>query len=788
MNIKMSPLALVISTILSVSSLSAFAGKPSQNTGNIAADETVTDIVLNSGDREQSVYGHAINTEINSGASQYVYYGGSATNTVINEGGSQSVYGSLGREATTITGTTINGGTQTIRSYSEGTTNPIPNEGLVIKIDDTTINNGGVQNITLTAWDGAGAYLDQRIEVKNTRINDGVQNVTLLMDPRLGGNATLHALATGTTINNGGVQNLYINEDWYLVDKNFIVEANNTVINTGGTQIIGVHTLATSTTINGGVQNVFGTTTDTTINSGQSWLYTGALADGKTEINVAGEMLMEAGSHATDITINGGTLSMTDLTDTTSSHIPAQVDKLAMDGGSVSFLRDSEGDYAALNIGELSGSGNFLFNSSLAERNANFVTIENGTGNFGIAVNDSGREIADHTDLTVNLVHDQQGEIDFSMVTAKGRSTGAIDGGTYMYTLHSQQDKDGLNGGNVWYLGAMTDEGNGGDGNEGGGNEGGGNGGGGGSLVTTPSTDAILSMATAGLNIIRGEMDARRVYRTNQADSRKHGEGNVWGHYLGKKSAVDTSSGAAYKLYQNGFELGGDFTTGFARGDLVTGGYMTLSGNNVSHDRGGKSKVDSYGLGAYATWYDNSGFYLDSVLKTNRLESKLNARMTNGDMTSGSWHQYSVSTAVEGGFTFKLTEDLRVEPFARVAGTHINNANVKLSNGMKAQTGKARSLTAEAGTRVGTQFAFGTTQFAPYLSASVEQEFVKSNEAHINGVNRFDNNLNGTSGKYGAGMSVALAPQAALYGEVNYRQGSYVEEPVQGVVGIRIGF
>jgi hypothetical protein len=70
-------------------------------------------------------------------------------------------------------------------------------------------------------------------------------------------------------------------------------------------------------------------------------------------------------------------------------------------------------------------------------------------------VADSGKEISDHTDLTLNLIHEKGGDIDFEMVTASGRSTRFVDGGTYMYTLYSQQDKDGLTGGNVWYLGAM---------------------------------------------------------------------------------------------------------------------------------------------------------------------------------------------------------------------------------------------------------------------------------------------------------------------------------------------
>ncbi|QGA58893.1 autotransporter domain-containing protein (plasmid) [Klebsiella pneumoniae] len=66
-------------------------------------------------------------------------------------------------------------------------------------------------------------------------------------------------------------------------------------------------------------------------------------------------------------------------------------------------------------------------------------------------------------------------------------------------------------------------------------------------------------------------------------------------------------------------------------------------------------------------------------------------------MTSGKWHQYGLSAALEAGQTFIPTNSLSVTPFARMTGTIINDANVKLNNGMTAKTGKARSLTAGAG-------------------------------------------------------------------------------------------
>ncbi|MCU6419731.1 pertactin-like passenger domain-containing protein, partial [Enterobacter quasiroggenkampii] len=163
--------------------------------------------------------------------------------------------------------------------------------------------------------------------------------------------------------------------------------------------------LVTSTTINGGNQYVLsgGKTTDTTINGGQSWLKNGAVANGETKVGSGGEVRMDAGALATDVNISGGTLSVSDLTDATASLTPAQVDKLTMDGGNVNFLRNSDGKFAKLTITELSGTGNFLLNTSLADKDGNFVTIEQGTGQFGLAVNDSGKEISNHDDLTLNL-------------------------------------------------------------------------------------------------------------------------------------------------------------------------------------------------------------------------------------------------------------------------------------------------------------------------------------------------------------------------------------------------
>ncbi|MCU6164898.1 autotransporter outer membrane beta-barrel domain-containing protein [Enterobacter roggenkampii] len=804
---------------------------------------TTGDFVINEGVQNVNDGGTTHQTTVQYLGTQNVNHGGETYNTYLGRGGSNNTKhggtqnvnsGGVANHTYVAVGSiqNLDGGVSNYSTIDSGGSQYVNNEGvanntivLVARPDPVPgnayqyINAGGVANkTTLTGnpvRENASRYAMQFVRARGIA-NDTEMNAYSRQYINYNGEANRTSLAGSENIYNVNSKSSYAQQYIYsggVANKTELNEysiqnvegtANDTTLNNSNSwQYVQSGGVANRTTLFDGNSIIYkgGATNNTEVKGGKISLLTGSLAGGHTYIHDGAEMLMEAGSRATDVVMNGGTLSITDLTDETSSLTPAQVDKLTMDGGSVSFLRDSEGDFAALNISELNGTGNFLFNSSLADRNSNFVTIEQGSGQFGIAVTDSGKEISDHTDLTVNLIHEQSGDIDFEMVTASGRSTRAIDGGTYMYTLFSQQDKDGLSGGNVWYLGALTDEPgsenpggenpggeNPGGENPGGGDNGnaGGHGNGGKKPMTTPATDAILAMSNAGLNVVHSELEGLRMYR---ASLDKTGpESNVWGHYLGSKNNIDTSNGAAYKLNQNGIEIGADTRTDFDRGSLITGAFMSYSDNKVKHARGGKSKIESYGLGLYATWFDASGFYIDGVMKGNRLNNKLSAVMTNGGKTSSDWNQYAFSTAVEGGYQFDLKDDVSITPYARLAFVQMTSGDVKLSNGMKGNTGTPRSVTGEAGAKLAGKFSLGSTEFKPYLSAAVVQEFADSNEVTINERNRFDNDVKGTSGKYGLGASVNVGKDVTLYGEANYRQGSNIETPIQGLAGIRVSF
>lgn len=536
---------------------------------------------------------------------------------------------------------------------------------------------------------------------------------------------------------------------------------------------------------------------DTTITGGRAMLFDGASATGNTLVEQHGELVMENGTRAGTVTLQSGTLFIQDLPQTPDNDTPAYVETLDSQDGILSFMRDSSayGAWATLEIGTLSGTGRFIFNTDLAATVGNFVTVGGGSGQFGVVLNDTGREITDSS-ATLNVINDRQGDdIAFTLQNPNGQAIQAIDAGVYMYSLYRASDKDGMNG-NIWYLGlynGTTPDPDPGDPQEpgepevpepGDGNEP--DNGDDDRKVTTPSTDAVLNITSAVTRVLNAELDGFRAWRGALSPENLPQE-SVWGHYLNNISRVNTINGAGYRLRQDGVEIGADRRATFAGGSLLAGVMFSWTDNDVMNRRGGRSSLESRGVGVYARWFDDSGVYLDGIVKGNRLHSSLRARMTNGGYTHGEWHHYALSGAVEAGFRFQPEADLFIEPYLRTQAVQANAARVRLSNGMRANTGQPRSLRAEAGSRVGGKFSAGGTRIEPYVQAAILRELVKSNEVTLNGI-RFDNDVQGSSFSYGAGAAISLTANTVVYGEINRREGGHIDVPRQGTLGLRMRF
>ncbi|RAU51694.1 autotransporter outer membrane beta-barrel domain-containing protein [Pseudocitrobacter sp. RIT415] len=818
---------------------------------NFGPDTTISDTRIYSGG-EQSVSSFmrdkealsVSNTEIFDSGTQSISGNVITVNTIIHSGGLQQLSNTASMaEAPPLTqNTIIDGGQQYVFGTGSRANDTTLNEGRQVvgeaaKSFNTTIHNGE-------------QMVNQGAEVVGTTLNGGLQRIR---ENDLSYKPLVYSTVTGTVIN-GGLQQL---------EKSSRV--TDTVINGGSQLLTGKNSIADNTTLFGGYQeaNSGSVINNTRLNGGTSLLKTGAVSTGYLEVNQSGVAIMETGSQADNVNLNEGQLTVTAATG--SDDRSSTINNLTMAEGVVAFLRNEE-SYPSLTVGTLSGNGTFLFNTSMADKTGNFVKINDGHGNFSVEVNDSGREISDASDLTLNLVQDVEGDAGFHLANKNGNTVASVDGGTWMYSLYKERDKDQLEG-NVWYLGLTAKPGTeepepGKPGTEEpepekpgteepepeipgtqepepeqpgteipepekpGTEEPGpeipgtqepepeqpgteipepekpgteepspeqpgteipepGN-----PLppvkpITTPSTDAILNMASANLDILNSEIESWRMYRGVWNRENKKGD-QLWAHYLGNKSIISTSNGAGYHFQQYGLELGYDDAIATVSGDFILGGLLSYSQNTVKHDRGGNSNIDSFGIGIYAAWLGHDQFYVDGLVKYNDLSNKLNAEMSNGQMTRGKWSQQGLSASVETGRRFTLADTVEVTPYLRGSLFKTNSADVQLDNEMKAKTGTGSSYKLEGGIKLGTTFEVKTYEIKPFIKASVVNEFAKSNQVIINEKFAFDNNVDGLSGKYGVGASVQLSKNVLLYSEFNYVKGQHIESPAQGVLGVTI--
>ncbi|HCD1254268.1 TPA: autotransporter outer membrane beta-barrel domain-containing protein [Citrobacter amalonaticus] len=685
--------------------------------------------------------------------------------------------------------------------------------GLVYVINDGTLRdsfiNGGRVNITSAAPDYIpGGSINNQVNAggvlmvysgghsAQTTINDGGLEVL-----------QMNGTSENTLINAGGMQ--YVTDDSSAVNTTvaggiqyiFLSTtgsnpgvAENTVIKNSGSQIVQDGAQVFSTTLwDNGLQNIRAgsMTTNTTLHdSAISLIQKGAMAAGETIVNDRAQLQVVTGAlDNTAAATKGAYIENVQLT-TADSMLKirageemgsAFVDELRGQG-QIRFDAGPDSWHSNLVIGTLSGSHTFWMNTSIAEKKSDFLTITQGSGEHSLKIIDSGAEITQPTENSLDLVADRSGGARFRLVAMDGTNINAVDGGTYMYTLQQRDEENNT----IWYLSSQKEEKPQPE------------------IVppeekpqpdpsapvkkTTPSTDAVLSIASANQFIFDGELQSLR-YRKGDLNSHKGKDTGVWGRYLTHNANINGKTGAAYKIQQNGFELGGDMVLPSASGEFIVGLFTSFTDNTLQHARGGNSKINSYGVGAYLTGFTHSGFYLDSVIKINQLQNRLNARMTSGGAVQSHYHQNAIGGTLEAGYHDQLVDGWFAEPYLRSSIYQAEGKDILLSNGMTANINKNRSLKAELGSTIGTHLTWRNgIEINPYFRVAVEREFIKSNKVTINKRNDFNNDFSGTSGKYGLGVDIRLSSQSAVYAEANYQKGQYVESPIMTNVGFRINF
>jgi outer membrane autotransporter protein len=480
-------------------------------------------------------------------------------------------------------------------------------------------------------------------------------------------------------------------------------------------------------------------------------------ADGDATLRVnashlVGDIVAEQGGRA-DITLENGSTLKGNLENIEKLAINsqaewtltqnAQLNDLAMSGGAIRF-GEAAGDFHTLSVANLEGSGTFIMDVDFTSGEADHLEVTgHATGDHQLLVSSSGSD--PQSESSLHLVHTASGDARFAL------EGGPVDLGAYSYGLVQRGDD--------WFLDTAT-------------------------RTVSPGTQTLLGLFNATPTVWYGELT---TLRSRMGEVRRDtGKAGGWIRSYGNKFNVSSNAGTGYQQTQQGLSFGADAPLPIGDGNWLAGVTAGYSNSDLNLPRGAAGTVNSYHLGAYTTWLQpQSGYYLDAVVKLNRYQNEADVRLSDGKQAKGDYDSNGLGAALEFGRHLRLADGYFVEPYGQVSAMAVQGQSVTLDNGMRGHGDSARSLQAKLGSVAGRNFDLGKGRSAqPYLKAAVAHEFAQNNDVKVND-HTFRNDLSGTRGELGAGVSVAWAEQWQMHAEFDYSHGEKIEQPWGLSAGLR---
>ena len=466
--------------------------------------------------------------------------------------------------------------------------------------------------------------------------------------------------------------------------------------------------------------------------------------------NLTGHVVVDGESNAAVNLMNGAVLTgRLENVDSLSVNSQAQwvmvedssVQNLDMaSGGSIKF--GGPGDFYTLSVENLSGNGIFEMEADFSQGLSDTLEVTgNATGSHEILVHSSGADPL--SDARLLLVQTAGGDAQFALLG------GEVDLGTWSYGL--AQD------GNDWYLDASTRK-------------------------ISPGARTALAVFEATPTVLYAEQSIlrSRMGEIRMNDSKAGG----WMRSYGNKFNV-SAEGGGYSQVQQGVAFGADATLPYGDGQWLIGVMAGYSTSDLDMGRGTSGEIDSYHVGAYSTWLQADGWYVDGMLKLNRFDNSADVRLSDGQQAKGDFSNGAVSASVEVGRHIKLDDGWFVEPYTQLIGAVIQGDSYTLDNGLQVDGERSRSLLGKAGMTVGRDFLMDNqVRVQPYVRAALAHEFINNNEARVND-NRFTTDLSGSRGELGAGIAVALTDRITAHADFDYSDGDKIEQPWGANVGVR---
>ncbi|WP_313537089.1 autotransporter outer membrane beta-barrel domain-containing protein [Pantoea sp.] len=444
--------------------------------------------------------------------------------------------------------------------------------------------------------------------------------------------------------------------------------------------------------------------------------------------------------------MNGGHLNI-NLTDSTwNVGRSSNLDNLTLSHSLVDLsAATNDTTYSTLTIANLSGNGNFTLRTNLAGEGEGvnnsgdkIVVTGSSAGDYGLNILNRGSAVTTGNEV-LTVVETRDG-------TAIFRGNNDVELGGYLYSVNRQ--------GTNWVLSspqapakpetpeipetppadqqsvAPADK-----------------------ATAQPSSDdragvpavqggnsTITSTANAGANFLNigylmnyAEMQTL-MQRMGDERQGKTG-GNVWlrgmdGRFNGFSSGKLSNFSMNYTGYQFGVDkrLSDDLP-------IYLGLFMGAT-EGSPHYRAGDGTTKSEHLGIYGTWLNDAGFYLDGVVKFNRLRNQFNVSDTQNNRISGYGVSSGLIGSLEAGKKFSFSDKLTgfyLEPQIQLTAGHQNSTSVRASNGLNIYLSGYKSMMGRASVLAGYEVNQSNYKLNTYVKTGVLHEFDGNATYALNG-------------------------------------------------------
>jgi outer membrane autotransporter protein len=256
---------------------------------------------------------------------------------------------------------------------------------------------------------------------------------------------------------------------------------------------------------------------------------------------------------------------------------------------------------------------------------------------------------------------------------------------------------------------------------------------------------------------------------------------------IGQAGTVSPTSKGRLTGFQAGNDLWADphWRLGIYVGELE--GDMRVSGfaRGMPNYAVGSSNLRSQYLGAYATWKNDSGLYLDGVLQAGR------HRYTTGtDLgASSSGKGNSLLASIEVGQGFHVTPEWIVEPQLQLVHQRVSLDDTGIAGALVQQHSRSGWLV-RAGVRVKGEITTSAGPLQPYARINVYRSSSGTDVTRFIGPAGFTDiatRTGGTSTELAAGATLRLTQNMSVYGELGKVWASGGETRTKGGLNASVG-